>query len=103
VEALRLVVSWVALTIVTLLGVAVLWGVYTGKIDLKLVIADKDGDASMGRFQLLIFTFVVALSFLYVIASPGTSTFPEVPASVLTLVGISGTSFLVSKSVDKAT
>jgi len=97
-----MVVSWVALAIVTLLGVALLRGVYTGRIDLKDVIADKDGDASMGRFQLLLFTFVVALSFLYVVTSPGTGAFPEIPGSVLTLLGISGSSFLVSKSVDKA-
>jgi hypothetical protein len=102
VEALRLVVSWVAFAIVTLLAVAVFRDLYKRRIDLKDVIADKDGDASMGRFQLLIFTFVIALSFVYVITSPGSSGFPEVPGSVLTLLGISGSSFLVSKTVDKA-
>jgi len=103
VEALRLVASWVALAIVTLVGVAVLRDLYyKHRIDLKDVIADKDGDASMGRFQLLVFTFVLAFSFLYVIAAPGAAAFPEVPGSVLTLLGISGSSFLVSKTVDKA-
>jgi len=102
VETLRVVVSWVAFGIVTLLAVAVFRDLYKRRIDLKDVIADKDGDASMGRFQLLIFTFVIALSFLYVITSPGSSGFPEVPGSVLTLLGISGSSFLVSKTVDKA-
>ena len=101
-ETLRVVVSWVAFGIVTLLAVAVFRDLYKRRIDLKDVIADKDGDASMGRFQLLIFTFVIALSFLYVITSPGSSGFPEVPGSVLTLLGISGSSFLVSKTVDKA-
>jgi len=99
---LRVVVSWVAFAIVTLLAAALLRDLYKRNINLKDVIADKDGDASMGRFQLLVFTFVVALSFLYVITSPGSSGFPEVPGSVLTLLGISGSSFLVSKSVDKA-
>jgi len=102
VEPLRVVVSWVAFAIVTLLAAALLRDLYKRNINLKDVIADKDGDASMGRFQLLVFTFVVALSFLYVITSPGSSGFPEVPGSVLTLLGISGSSFLVSKSVDKA-
>ncbi len=101
-EPLRVVVSWVAFAIVTLLAAALLRDLYKRNINLKDVIADKDGDASMGRFQLLVFTFVVALSFLYVITSPGSSGFPEVPGSVLTLLGISGSSFLVSKSVDKA-
>jgi len=102
VEPLRLVASWVALAIVTLVGVAVLRDLYKHRIDLKDVIADKDGDASMGRFQLLVFTFVFAFSFLYVIAAPGAGAFPDVPGSVLTLLGISGSSFLVSKTVDKA-
>jgi len=102
VEPLRVVVSWVAFAIVTLLAAALLRDLYKRNINLKDLIADKDGDASMGRFQLLVFTFVVALSFLYVITSPGSSGFPEVPGSVLTLLGISGSSFLVSKSVDKA-
>ncbi len=101
-EPLRVVVSWVAFAIVTLLAAALLRDLYKRNINLKDLIADKDGDASMGRFQLLVFTFVVALSFLYVITSPGSSGFPEVPGSVLTLLGISGSSFLVSKSVDKA-
>lgn len=37
-----------------------------GKIDLKYLIAGPDGDASLSRFQMLLFTFVIAaLYFLY--------------------------------------
>ena len=101
-QLVRGVATWVGLGIVTLLGAYVLWRVFSGKLDLTYLIADKDGDASMGRFQLLIFTFVVALSFIYLLSAPGVTGFPEVPASVLTLIGISGSSFLLSKGIDKA-
>ena len=101
-DTLRIVVAWVALVVVTLLGVALFWAIFTKQIKLEDLLGDKDGYASMGRFQLLIFTFVIALSFLYLMALPETSGFPEVPGSVLTLIGISGSSFLVSKSIDKA-
>jgi len=100
VDALRVVVGWLTLGLVGLLGVYVVWSIYSGKIDLKYVIGDKDGDASMGRFQVLVFTFVVALSFLYFVTSPEAAGFPEIPASVLTLLGISGSAFLVSKGLD---
>jgi hypothetical protein len=99
-DTLRLVVGWAALIFMALLGLYLLWGIYTGNISLKHVISDKDYDASMGRFQILIFTFVVALSFLYFVTSPQATGFPEVPGSVLTLLGISGSAYLISKGID---
>ena len=100
-DLLRVVVGWVAVAVVTLLGVSVLLLVYQGRIDLKYLIGDVNGDASMSRFQLLIFTFVIALSFLYLVTSPEAKGFPEVPANVLILLGISGSSYLVSKGIDR--
>jgi hypothetical protein len=55
------------ITIVTalvILGVAfvVLWDIVLGRIDLQYLVSEADGSASMSRFQLLIFTFVIALS-----------------------------------------
>ena len=55
----------------------------------------------MSRFQLLVFTLVIGLSFVYLLVLPGTDRFPEVSAGVLTLLGISGTSYLAGKSLDK--
>jgi uncharacterized BrkB/YihY/UPF0761 family membrane protein len=102
VELLRLVAGWVALAIITLLAAILIYRLIAKQIDLSLLLGDKDGDASMGRFQLLIFTFVIALSFIYIVTLPGTTGFPDVPGSVLTLMGISGSSFLVSKGIDRA-
>lgn len=100
-DLLRLAVGWVTLGVVTLLGAALLWRIFTGAIDLKYLIGDvPTGDASMSRFQLLVFTFVIALSFLYLVTTPGGTGFPEVPANVLVLLGISGSSYLVSKNID---
>jgi len=57
--------AWVALGFLGLIGVAILYNVFTGKIDLSGLISEPNGDASMSRFQLLVFTFVIAAS-LYI-------------------------------------
>jgi hypothetical protein len=92
-------VTWVALGFMALLGAAILWFIFTGKIDLTRLISEPTGDASMSRFQLLIFTFVIALSMFLIIASSTEPGFPEIPGGVLTLLGISATSYLVSKGI----
>jgi len=86
-----------------------------GKIDLSQLLSEPSGDASMSRFQLLIFTFVIALSFFLVVVGNGTASsadpschtcpaFPaQIPGSVLALLGISATSYLVSKGIQFST
>jgi hypothetical protein len=73
-----------------------------GDIDLKYLIAGDDGDASLSRFQFLIFTFVIALGlFLIIVNQPGGPAFPkEIPGGILALLGISGGSYVASKGVD---
>lgn len=90
-------VAWVTLGFVALLGLAVVWQIFTGKIDLTRIISEPSGDASMSRLQLLIFTFVIALSLFLVIAS--SKELPDISAGVLTLLGISASSYLVSKGI----
>lgn len=97
---LSLATGTLALVIAALLGGVVIWRIYTDKIDLKDLIGDKDGCASMSRFQLLLFSFVVAFAFLFIVTKPDASGFPDIPGSVLTLLGISGSSYLVGKSID---
>src|SRR5207253_10702956 len=93
-------VTWVALGFMALLGVAILWFIFTGKIDLSRLISEPNGDASMSRFQLLIFTFVIALSLFLVIVAKSTPAFPpEIPGSILALLGISASSYVVSKGI----
>jgi uncharacterized membrane protein len=95
---LKLAAGYVLLFFVTGLALSILSDIITGDIDLSQLISDKDGFASMGRFQLLVFTFVVALSLFLIVAA--TSEFPRIPGEILTLLGISATTFAVSKGVD---
>lgn len=103
-EALTLVAGYIICGFVGILGILVLWNVFTGKIDLSRLISEPNGDASMSRFQFLVFTFVIALSLFVVIASGSSSSngkpaFPNIPGTVLSLLGISGSSYLVSKGI----
>lgn len=83
-----------------LLGATVIVWIWQGKIDLSQLISEPSGDASMSRFQLLIFTFVIAISlFSLVEARANPNGFPEIPSGVLTLLGISASTYAVSKGI----
>lgn len=102
------------------------------EIDLKYLIAEDDGQASLSRFQMLLFTFVIAAAyFIYALvglkgpsctvveivgagdaakevealrrelaeAVKSKYCLPEVPNSVLGLIGISGGSYLLAKGL----
>jgi len=90
--------AWVALGFLGLMGIAILYYVFTGRIDLGGLISEPSGEASMSRFQLLIFTFVIAASFFLIVVTK--SDFPSpIPQGVLVLLGISSSSYLVSKGI----
>ena len=95
----KVAVMWVTLIIIAVFAGLILWKVIVGEIDISRLISEPTGDASMSRFQLLIFTFVVALSLFLIIASGTPPGFPDVPGGVLTLLGISASSYVVSKSI----
>ena len=80
-----------------LFGMVILVEIIRGNIDLSGLLSE-DGKASMSRFQLLIFTFVIALSLFLMVAENGTK-FPDIPANVLTLLGISASTYAVSKGI----
>ncbi|MBI3694741.1 MAG: hypothetical protein HY238_07875 [Acidobacteria bacterium] len=84
-----------------LLEVTIIYYIWSGKIDLSMLISEKTGEASMSRFQLLVFTFVIAMSLFFVImGKPGSApAFKEIPSGILALLGISGSSYLVSKGI----
>lgn len=98
---LTLATGVVLLVLVGTLGFYIIIGLWNEKIDLSKLISEPNGDASMSRFQFLIFTFVIAMSLFLVIAgAQGGPKFPaEIPATVLSLLGISGSSYLVSKGI----
>ena len=99
-ELLALVMGWIVALFVAAAGVIVLIMMYLGKIDLQKLISEENGDASMSRFQLLIFTFVISMSLFLVIVSSKPIVFPaHIPGEILALLGISGGSYLASKGI----
>jgi drug/metabolite transporter (DMT)-like permease len=113
---LELIVGYVVCGIVAVMGAVVVWKIVNGSIDLSRLLTEKDGTAgnaaSMARFQLLIFIFVIALSFFLVVISNikivqtrgnGTPQLPEVPNGVLALLGISASSYAVGKAIQHGT
>ena len=85
------------------LGVIVLIKIITDKMDLEYLISEDNGHASMSRFQLLIFTFVVAISLVELVeANKANNEFPKIDSSVLTLLGISASTYAVGKGIQKS-
>ena len=97
---LGMMTGWVLLTVLAAFAATIIYYMWSGKIDLRRLISEPSGDASMSRFQLLIFTLVIAFGLFLVMVSGDTPTFPEsIPSSVLTLLGISASSYVVSKGI----
>ncbi len=111
---LELLAGYVICGLVAVIGFVVVWKIATGKMDISTLLCEKDAtgaglcQASMARFQLLIFIFVIALSFFLVVISnikivqarsDGKSELPEVPNGVLALLGISASSYAVGKAI----
>ncbi|HYL77154.1 MAG TPA: hypothetical protein VEU96_23260 [Bryobacteraceae bacterium] len=96
---LTMSIGYGLLVLVFLFGMVVLVEIIRGNIDLATLL-NEGGKASMSRFQLLIFTFVIGLSlFLMVAARPDAEKFPDIPANVLALLGISASTYAVSKGI----
>jgi hypothetical protein len=87
------------LVITFLFAFMILAGIASGKIDISKILEEKNGGgASMSRFQLLILTFVVAISLFQIVVSTG--EFPAViPSGVLTMLGIGATTYTVTKAM----
>jgi hypothetical protein len=100
---LTLFIGWMLAIFIGLLGLAVLYYVFTGKIDLTCLLCESTITtpvASMARFQLLIFTFVIGLCLFLVIAGNKNGMgFPDIPNGILGLLGISGGSYVVGKGI----
>lgn len=100
--AVEYVAAWIAVIFIGALAAIILWKIWSGKIDLTMLVSEKSGDASMSRFQFLVFTFVVVLMWIYLFFSSGASGMPPIDKSVLALLGISGASYVVSKGIQKS-
>lgn len=91
--------------IVMVLAFIVLWKIWTDEISLKGLLTEvsppgspaSDAKASLSRFQMLVFTFVIAG--LFTMLSMEAHGFVDIPQNVLILLGISGGTYVVSKGV----
>jgi uncharacterized BrkB/YihY/UPF0761 family membrane protein len=99
---LALVMGWTVTVLVGAFALAIIYKMLKGDINLMYLIAGADGDASLSRFQFLIFTFVIALGlFLIILSQNPVPAFPAtIPGGILALLGISGGSYVTSKAVD---
>src|SRR5262245_22047311 len=98
IEAARALLTWVFAIFFGLAAITILVQIWIGKINLTLLISESSGEASMSRFQMLIFTFVVGISlFIIVVSDP--AAFPDIPAGVLALLGISTGTYAVAKGI----
>jgi hypothetical protein len=95
---LTMSIGYGLLVLAFLFGMVILVEIIRGNIDLSGLLSEDGTKASMSRFQLLIFTFVIALSLFLMVAENGTK-FPDIPANVLTLLGISASTYAVSKGI----
>ena len=92
------VLTYTAAIFLTAFEAIVLWQIATNKISLRLLIADSHGDASLSRLQFLIFTFVFASGILYLTLK--NAAFPAIDEGVLMLLGISGATYALGKTLD---
>jgi hypothetical protein len=97
---LKIATGFTLLALIFLFGFAVLVYIANGTIDLSELLSETGNSkgASMSRFQLLIFTLVIALSLFLVTAA--NMAFPtSIPPEILTLLGISASTYAVSKGI----
>jgi hypothetical protein len=96
-DKIKLTLEYGMLILLFLFGFLILVAIASGKIDISTLLTEHGGGASMSRFQLLIFTFVIGLSFFLVVVCG--CKIPDVPADVLALLGISASTYGVSKGI----
>jgi hypothetical protein len=100
-DKLKLAITYGGLIMIFLFGFMVLAAMASGRIDLSQLLEEKGtGGASMGRFQLLIFTFVIGMSFFLVVLCG--CKMPDIPTNVLALLGVSATTYGVGKGIQAA-
>jgi hypothetical protein len=104
-------ISWWGFVVISiiLLGFAalVLWKLFSDSEALTGLLSEPQAPnetsppkASLSRFQFLIFTFVIAGLYLLLCIEAGTLI--EIPGNVLALLGISGGTYVVSKTVSSS-
>src|SRR5713226_4615482 len=85
---LALAMGWILTILIAVFALVIIYKMIKGDINLQYLISGADGDASLSRFQFLIFTFVVALGLFLIIMSKNPPAFPPtIPGGILALLG----------------
>src|SRR5882672_2740971 len=95
-----LVLQWVVVIFLSLVGILLIYKMWIGEIDLNSLVSETAtdgvrGKASLSRFQMLLFTFVIVS--IYVVLCLQEGELLEISGGVLGLLGISGGSYVISK------
>lgn len=99
-EPISLVLAWTVAGFLAALMLIVVVLIVLGRIRLDGLISEPNGDASLSRFQFLIFTFVIATSFFLIVVGSDPPRFPErIPGEIFALLGISAGSYVISKAI----
>jgi hypothetical protein len=98
-ETLVQAVGWILAIFFAAAGAIILWKMWQNKINLEFLISEPSGHASLSRFQFLVFTFVIAMGLFLITLRQSPLSFPDVPPTVLALLGISAGSYVVSKGI----
>lgn len=101
--ALKLATGTSILLFVDACAVIIVMQMATGRINLSRLISEPTGDASMSRFQLLIFTYVISLALFMISVQRNPPSFPEISSGILSLLGISASTYAVSKGIQYST
>ena len=100
-QTLALVMGWIIAILLGCFAAVIIFQILIGRIELKYLISGPpDNNASLSRFQFLIFTFVIAMGLFLIMVSTTPPSFPAIPGGILALLGISGGSYVTAKGVD---
>ena len=95
-----IVLAWMLAVFLGALMLILLVLILLGRIKLDKLISEPNGDASLSRFQFLIFTFVIAVSFLLIVVGTDPPMFPSrIPSEIFLLLGISAGTYAISKGI----
>lgn len=94
------ILRWSAIGFLFIMGalcIMLLYKMWTNEINLSSLLNEANGDASMSRFQLLVFSLVIAVGlYIYILNH---MALPDIPESVLKLLGISASTYAAGKGI----
>lgn len=86
--------------ILALFALLIAYCIFVQKIDIKLLLSETNGKASLSRFQALIFTFVLGACLLSIVVETG--DLPQrIPWEIVAILGGSLGTYLMSKGIQR--